>query len=106
MLHPITITNRHHKGPKGEYIGRGSPLGNPYPITQALPRAQAIAKYKIWLQAKMDAQDPTVIKELTRLYVLAEKQPIALECFCYPKPCHGEIIRRALTLASEAQDEA
>ena len=106
MLRPITITNRHHKGPKGEYIGRGSPLGNPFPITEALPRLQAIAKYKVWLQAKLDEQDPVVIKELTRLYVLAEKQPIALECFCYPKPCHGEIIRRALTLASEAQDEA
>jgi hypothetical protein len=92
----ITIINKHHKKGSGEYIGRGSPLGNPFPITKELPRLKAIAQYKTWLYAKVTEGDVRVSNELMRLILLARKQPIALECFCAPQPCHGEIIRDLL----------
>ena len=96
MLNKITIINRHHKGPKGQYIGRGSPLGNTYPITAQLPRREAIAKYKLWLKAEMATNNLDVMNEIIRLWQLAQHQPIALECYCSPLPCHGEVIRDVL----------
>lgn len=100
---PIIIVNKHHNK-TGEYIGRGSPLGNPYSHmegTQAKfktkTREQAIALYAVWLQEQIDSMNPTVIDELNRLGNLAiDNKGLALQCFCYPKPCHGEVIKEKL----------
>ena len=41
---PIVIVNKHH-GMQGEYIGRGSPLGNPFVIGVHGTRKEVIDKY-------------------------------------------------------------
>lgn len=93
---PIIIVNKHHNK-TGEYIGRGSPLGNPFPIGEKYTRQLAIAKYAIWLQEQIDSMNPAVIDELNRLGNLAiDNKGLALQCFCYPKPCHGEVIKEKL----------
>lgn len=94
--HPIIIVNKHH-GKQGEYIGRGSPLGNPFPIGEKYNRTQAIAAYSIWLQEQIDKKNPVVLDELNRLGNKAiDEKGLALQCFCYPKPCHGEVIKEKL----------
>lgn len=96
---PIIIVNKHH-GKSGEYIGRGSPLGNPYPIGEKYNRQQAIAMYRIWLQEQIDKGNPVVLDELNRLGNKAiDEKGLALQCFCYPKPCHGEVIKEKLVEA-------
>lgn len=102
----ITVANKHH-GAIGEYIGRGSPLGNPFSHiptgTHAkyvvATRADAIEKYALWLQEQVHKQEPRVIAELNRLAYIALEQPLTLVCFCKPKACHGDIIKSVLLSA-------
>lgn len=96
---PIVIVNKHH-GKSGEYIGRGSPLGNPFVIDTHGTRQQVIAKYAIWLKEQIDKKNPVVLDELNRLGNKAiDDKGLALQCFCYPKPCHGEVIKEKLVEA-------
>ena len=96
---PITIVNKHH-GKSGEYIGRGSPLGNPFVIGKDGSREQVIAKYRVWLNEQIMSKNPVVLDELNRLGNKAiDEKGLALQCFCYPKPCHGEVIKEKLVKA-------
>lgn len=96
---PIIIVNKHH-GKSGEYIGRGSPLGNPFVIGKDGSREQVIAKYRVWLNEQIMRKNPDVLDELNRLGNKAiNEKGLALQCFCYPKPCHGEIIKEKLVKA-------
>lgn len=96
---PIIIVNKHH-GKSGEYIGRGSPLGNPFVIGKDGSREQVIAKYRIWLNEQIMRKNPVVLDELNRLGNKAiDEKGLALQCFCYPKPCHGEVIKEKLVKA-------
>ena len=96
---PIVIVNKHH-GKSGEYIGRGSPLGNPFVIGKDGSREQVIAKYRVWLNEKIMRKNPVVLDELNRLGNKAiDEKGLALQCFCYPKPCHGEVIKEKLVKA-------
>lgn len=96
---PIIIVNKHH-GKSGEYIGRGSPLGNPFIIGKDGSREQVIAKYRVWLNEQIMRKNPVVLDELNRLGNKAiDEKGLALECFCYPKPCHGEVIKEKLVKA-------
>lgn len=96
---PIVIVNKHH-GKSGEYIGRGSPLGNPFVIGKDGSREQVIAKYRVWLNEQIMRKNPVVLDELNRLGNKAiDEKGLALQCFCYPKPCHGEVIKEKLVRA-------
>ena len=70
------------------YIGRGSPLGNPFPITKELPRLEAIAKYKVYLIQRILSDNDITINALRSL-----KEDSKLLCFCKPAPCHGDVIK-------------
>lgn len=96
---PIIIVNKHH-GKSGEYIGRGSPLGNPFVIGKDGSREQVIAKYRVWLNEQIMRKNPVVLGELNRLGNKAiDEKGLVLQCFCYPKPCHGEVIKEKLVKA-------
>jgi hypothetical protein len=94
----IKIANRHTMAPgeTGEYIGRGSVLGNPWPITPGRTREQAISTYRAYLRRSLEAEDPDIMREMMRLLTIAQQKPLTLVCFCAPLPCHGEVIREAL----------
>ena len=70
------------------YIGRGSPLGNPFPITKELPRLEAIAKYKVYLIQRILSNNDIILNALRSL-----KEDSRLLCFCTPAPCHGDVIK-------------
>ena len=70
------------------YIGRGSPLGNPFPITKELPRLEAIAKYKVYLIQRIISNNDIILNALKSL-----NKDSKLLCFCAPAPCHGNIIK-------------
>ena len=92
----VTIGNKYH-GDTGEYIGRGSPLGNPFVIGEHGDRDQVIEAYREWLKNKVVKHDTAVIAELERLaYILLDTKRLKLLCFCSPKPCHGAVIRDVL----------
>ena len=67
------------------FIGRGSPFGNPYKISEGCNRKQAIESYRQWFDAQL-VFDPTFSAK-----VLALKGK-TLGCYCKPLDCHGDVI--------------
>ncbi len=93
----IKIVNKHHghqpDGDRRIYIGRGSPLGNPFPITKTDPRDAVIDRYKPWLETQIGKNSSTVIAALNHIAGRASDGGVDLVCYCAPARCHGEVIR-------------
>jgi hypothetical protein len=91
----IKVGRKHE--PNAQYIGRGSPLGNPFVMKDESQRELVCDQYRDWLYGEIAERNPVVIAELERLYNHAlSYQTLTLGCFCAPKQCHGEIIRDVL----------
>lgn len=87
------------------YIGRGSLLGNPF-TSKDLSKTKAefqadsvedsIEKYENFLNKKIidDIDFKNVINDLKKLHKMNIE--INLVCFCSPKPCHGDIIKKII----------
>lgn len=103
----IHILNKHHnKEPtdmKTFYIGRGSPVGNPFSHLYSTPdeflcidRLHAIYSYKPYFikQFKESAEFRNYLK--TMLDELNLGNDIGLLCYCSPLECHGDVIKRVL----------
>jgi len=80
------------------YIGRGSPLGNPYSHRHGTKakyivstREKAIEKYEIWLRKRIQRNNRPIIEALKRI-----KEDSNLICFCKPLSCHGDVILKIL----------
>lgn len=94
--------NRHHGEPPGPsvYVGRGSPLGNPFKVevkngqTRAEAAGSAMAQYKRWLWSRVNPKSehraPTVVGALAAL-----TPEHYLICSCWPAHCHAEVIVQA-----------
>ena len=63
------------------YIGRPGPWGNPFVIGKDGTREEVIQKYKEWILT----QD-LLMQEIPSL------KGKTLSCWCYPKPCHGDVL--------------
>ena len=99
----IQVVNRHKYSGDGVYIGRGSPLGNPYTHYKTPTKAQfvvssrreAIEKFEDWLENQ--PEDSSARKELNRLTDLyANAGSLVLICSCAPLECHGHVISRMI----------
>lgn len=95
----IILNKKHQSG--GEYIGRPSPLGNPF-TTKKVSIADFLVKthdecidlYEQWLNLQLDNFNLKVYEELNRLIQIHDQTgELYLSCFCKPKRCHGDIIR-------------
>lgn len=76
------------------YIGRGSVWGNEEPMKDRSDgeRARVIEYYRHQLWSQI--QQGIITKEM--LLALDDK---LLACYCVPKPCHGEVILKAIEWA-------
>lgn len=83
------------------YVGRPSPLGNPFPLQRESGRQAVVDAYRGWLRDQWRTRGPARA-ELERLCALARSGPLELVCFCAPKLCHADVIRVAIE-AIEAQ---
>ena len=101
----IAVVNK-RDGVPGEYIGRPSPLGNPFSHLKhskfktepCKTRDEAIEKYRGWIMQKLQDGDLFVSGELRRLHeILAKEGRLTLVCWCRPSACHGDIISEILT---------
>jgi len=91
----ITVGNKKH-GARGIYVGRPSPLGNPFPLHCEAERARVIRDYEEWLAEELLDTRSAASIEMSRLAALARKQDICLVCWCAPKACHADIIKRTI----------
>lgn len=99
----MLVTNRKTTGiiPGSIYIGRPSPLGNPFTHlrTRTLAETQvatveaAIAAYRQWLYRML--ANPGIQNDLVRDALRQLNTDSVLACWCKPNPCHGDVIDRA-----------
>jgi uncharacterized protein YeaO (DUF488 family) len=90
----IKIGNKYHKD-IGEYVGRGSPLGNLFVMKDKTDRDRVCDEYEKWFDEHKE--DINIKKELDRLYnIYKDKGELTLVCYCSPKRCHAETIKRYL----------
>jgi len=75
-----TVVNRHHRLPYDVYVGRGTPWGNPYLVSEG-GREAVIHRYEEYLRGNSDL-----------LQQLSELQGKVLACSCAPQPCHGDVL--------------
>ena len=72
-------------------------LGNPFHVGPTHDLADAIAAYRKWLRAKLEAEDPQVLKALQVLQDAYETHGrLVLVCHCAPKACHADVIKACL----------
>jgi hypothetical protein len=91
----ITVGNKKH-GASGIYVGRPSPLGNPFAMQGEAQRAAVIRAYEDWLAEQVLDPSGPASREIHRLAELARNQDLCLVCFCAPKACHADIIKRTI----------
>ena len=90
------------------YVGRPSPLGNPFVIGKDGTRDEVIAKYRDWLEVNLHHRSDedtaaAVYKEIHRLWHMCiANEGITLVCWCKPQDCHGDVIAEWI----QAQDDA
>lgn len=96
----ITILNKHHKPQIDNntfYIGRGSPLGNPFEINKHGTREEVIELYKKYLELQIQQNNIKICNELNKIAnVYLTGNEVKLLCFCSPNKCHGEIIANTI----------
>ena len=95
----ITVLNKRElsdplPGVARVYVGRPSPLGNPFVLGRDGDRDTVVAKYRRWLHANLD--NPEVKRALHDLLYQARQGPLELVCWCAPQACHADVIRRCL----------
>ena len=91
----ITVGNK-KRGARGIYVGRPSPLGNPFAMQGEATRAQVIRDYEDWLAEQLRDPSSPASREIHRLAALARKQDICLVGWCAPNMCHADIIKRTI----------
>ena len=78
------------KSPYDVYIGRPGKWGNPWVIGVDGTREEVIARYAGWILTQPDL--------MNSLHELKDK---VLGCWCSPKYCHGDILKK---LVEEIKD--
>ena len=81
------IGNR-RRGDRGEYVGRPSPLGNPFAMTSEGQRDAVVDAYARWLDKRMKEDGP----ERAEVERLAASLDGTLVCWCAPARCHASVI--------------
>lgn len=103
----IRVLNRKTDDTRGAvYIGRPSPLGNPFRLQSAggrYTRDASVDTYDGYLRERIAGRDPAVLGELSRLLEKAREGNLALECYCAPERCHGDVIKAVLEEALDGR---
>lgn len=93
----IIVTNVRKIKPEGYttvYIGRPSPLGNPYHMKCEADRAHVCEMFARHLYDMRNNSASSLWVAFIDLYFRAAKgEKLALQCFCAPKQCHGDAIK-------------
>jgi len=104
----INVVNKYKHQPTDNdvYIGRGSPLGNPFTGSKKLEatkaefqcasREEAIESYENYLRLAISNKNNYICQELNKIHKMAKLGDVNLVCFCKPKDCHGDVIKKVI----------
>ena len=107
-MNKINVVNKANHAPTDRdfYVGRGSILGNSYTSkkleeTKALYQVssveEAIQLYDNALRTRIKLNERSIINEFHKILKALEEGDINLVCYCAPKQCHADVIKRILT---------
>jgi hypothetical protein len=95
---------RKGQGLQGFYVGRPTPLGNPFRLLREEDRERVVSQYATWLRDQLRQGNPEVSRALEELYrALRHRGSITLICFCAPRRCHAEVIAEHLRRRGELE---
>lgn len=103
----ITVVNKYLIGSPNPYdtdtvrvaIHRGTPLGNPFKMLNPSQRDEVCDKYEGWIQERLTERGAE-LKQFERLCeIVRGGKDLELMCFCAPKRCHGNTIKRLIELS-------
>lgn len=98
MIEIKNLRNTRPSQPWDVRVDRQSVLGNPFHMHSESERDKVCDAYKACFVSSM--QDPNFRKEFWRIYRIYMKYgKLNLFCWCAPKRCHAETIRKYLELA-------
>lgn len=96
----VEIINLKKEKPKYPYdfcIDRRTPVGNPYPLKSESKREQVLNDYEDYFNKMIYYEDINFIGYLNQMLDLYKAyNKVRLFCWCYPKKCHGETIKKWL----------
>ena len=73
----------------------GSSLQNPIILHNESDRESVLSQFEIYFRKKLRAKDESIIAALNRIVDLVMSgQSVALMCWCAPKACHGNTVKR------------
>jgi len=80
------------------YCGRGSPVGNPFPMeNQSLEERDRVCdKYRDWFENQEGINNPQLMTYLSYIEEIAKQGNVNLGCYCAPLRCHCETIKEYL----------
>lgn len=96
----IVVVHKHspkRTGYKRVYVGRPTPLGNPFKVKPHGPyeRDETIKLYRRWLAERVLGDVDTPQRRMLQA-LAAETQPLELACWCAPRACHADVIKSAI----------
>jgi len=98
----IKVVNK-YKEPNHIYCGRGSALGNPFPMSSESQRDEVCDKYEEYFNEQVNIlKNEPMLKQLRVIYTQAVKGNVNLGCFCAPKRCHCDTIKAFIEEQLEA----
>jgi hypothetical protein len=90
----IFVVNK-HKEPNHIYCGRGSSLGNPFRMNNENERDKVCEDYETYFYEQVEViKNEVMLKELRIIYKQALNGDINLGCYCSPKRCHCDTIKK------------
>jgi len=111
----IEVINKQTSAARGTYIGRPSPLGNPYSHLpsacaefRVATRDEAVEKYREWLTRALESDKLVHAAFWNLVEFYRQHGSLTLVCWCAPENCHGNVIRDMIMEAltpSEASDK-
>lgn len=95
----VTVTRRNRET---HYVGRPTPLGNPFVMKTEDDRDRVCDLYAQWFEEKISSSDVEVKKQIDAIVCDGSQSGvIRLGCYCSPKRCHADTIAKYLRNYSE-----
>ncbi len=91
------VTNRKLDPDFDQYIGRGTPFGNPFKPDAHHGRIAVIDQHRRWFLDRL-ATDPLFLAQVLGL------RGKRLACSCKPSACHGDVIAEFVNLVEAAAE--
>lgn len=63
---------------------------------QCASREEAIESYENYLRLAISNKNNYICQELNKIHKMAKLGDVNLVCFCKPKACHGDIIKKLI----------